>query len=62
MILWESARAEPIAARIAIAGDFLPAGNLALPLGGWRAAARSLAPYFDDVAASFLNGLCIAFS
>jgi len=50
--------AEPVAARIAIAGDFLPAGNLALPPGGWRAATRGLAPYFDDVATSFLNLEC----
>ncbi len=55
MILWESTQAEPIAARIAIAGDFLPAGNLALPLGGWGTASRGIAPYFDDVAISFMN-------
>jgi hypothetical protein len=55
MILWESAHAEPIAARIAIAGDFLPAGDLALPSGGWAAAARAIAPYFDDVSTSFMN-------
>ena len=55
MILWESTQAEPIAARIAIAGDFLPAGNLALPLGGWGTASRGIAPYFDDVVISFMN-------
>jgi hypothetical protein len=58
MILWESSRGEPIAARVAIAGDFLPAGNLALPSGGWRDAARGLAAHFDDVAATFLNLEC----
>jgi poly-gamma-glutamate capsule biosynthesis protein CapA/YwtB (metallophosphatase superfamily) len=55
MIVWKSATAEPIAARVAIAGDFLPAGDLALPSGRWGAAGRALAPYFDDVAISFVN-------
>jgi poly-gamma-glutamate capsule biosynthesis protein CapA/YwtB (metallophosphatase superfamily) len=58
VILWESTRGEPIAARIAVAGDFLPAGNLALPPGGWRDAARGLAAHFDDVAISFVNLEC----
>ena len=30
LILWESAVREPIAARVAICGDFLPAGKLAM--------------------------------
>jgi hypothetical protein len=60
MILWQSATGEPITARIAIAGDFLPAGNLALPPGGWRDAARGLAPHFDDIATSFVNLECSA--
>jgi len=55
MILWESRHAEPIAARIAVGGDFLPAGDLALPSGGWAAAARSIGPYFEDVSTSFMN-------
>jgi poly-gamma-glutamate capsule biosynthesis protein CapA/YwtB (metallophosphatase superfamily) len=55
MILWESAHSEPVAARVAVAGDFLPAGRLALPSGGWASAARGLAPYFDDIAVSFVN-------
>jgi poly-gamma-glutamate capsule biosynthesis protein CapA/YwtB (metallophosphatase superfamily) len=55
LILWESACAEPIAARVAVAGDFLPAGDLALPAGGWREAARHLAGHFEDVATSFVN-------
>jgi hypothetical protein len=55
MILWESANAGPIAARLAVTGDYLPAGDLALPWGGWGAAARGLAPHFDDIAMSFVN-------
>jgi hypothetical protein len=55
LILWKSARAEPIAARVAVAGDFLPAGHLALPVGGWREAVCNLAGHFGDVAASFVN-------
>jgi poly-gamma-glutamate capsule biosynthesis protein CapA/YwtB (metallophosphatase superfamily) len=54
-ILWQSARSEPIAARVAIAGDFLPAGPLSLPPGGWGEAARNVAPIFEDVDVSFLN-------
>lgn len=48
MIFWQAPSDEPIAARVAIAGDFLPAGNLALPAGGWSEAATGLAPYFAD--------------
>jgi poly-gamma-glutamate synthesis protein (capsule biosynthesis protein) len=55
LVLWESARDEPIAARVAVAGDFLPAGRLALPCGGWREAAGSLSGHFGDVATSFVN-------
>jgi Bacterial capsule synthesis protein PGA_cap len=56
IILWESATVAPIAAKIAIAGDFLPAGSIALPKpGGWRAAARGLSRYFEDVDFSLVN-------
>ncbi len=58
MILWKSARAETIAVRIAVAGDFLPAGSLEPPRGGWGDAARALAPHFADVATSFVNLEC----
>lgn len=57
-ILWDSGRSEPIAARIAIAGDFLPAGALVLPSGGWCEAARGLAAHFEDVDTSFVNLEC----
>jgi hypothetical protein len=54
--LWKSGPDEPIAARIAIAGDFLPAGQLSFSAGdGWREAARGLASYFDDVNVSLVN-------
>jgi hypothetical protein len=57
-LLWQSPRPAPIVARIAVAGDFLPAGSLALPLGGWPEASRSAAPLFADVDVSFLNLEC----
>jgi hypothetical protein len=55
-VLWEAPHAEPVAARIAVAGDFLPAGNLRFPArAGWREVARRLAPHFDDVDTTFVN-------
>ncbi len=56
--LWDSGRDELIAARIAVAGDFLPAGVLALPAGGWREAACGLEGHFADVDVSFVNLEC----
>jgi hypothetical protein len=48
-----------VAARVAVAGDFLPSGNLAFPAGcGWREMARRLEPHFRDVATTFLNLEC----
>ena len=59
LILWEAAPAEPAAARIAIAGDFLPAGNLEFPPQGiWKEMARALVSQFDDVSALFVNLEC----
>jgi Bacterial capsule synthesis protein PGA_cap len=58
MILWQSPAAEPVAARIAIAGDFIPAGNLDVPSGGWHEAAQTLAPTFAGCDATFLNLEC----
>jgi poly-gamma-glutamate capsule biosynthesis protein CapA/YwtB (metallophosphatase superfamily) len=56
LILWESPHFEQVAARVAIAGDFLPAGNLEFPAGSaWREMARALAPSFGDVSTSFVN-------
>jgi hypothetical protein len=59
LVLWESATAASIAAKIAIAGDFLPAGAITVPaLNGWRTAATALASHFDDITLSFLNLEC----
>jgi capsule synthesis protein PGA_cap len=55
-ILWESPHADRVAVRVAIAGDFLPAGNLGFNPGrGWRDMAAALAPCFEDVSTSFVN-------
>jgi Bacterial capsule synthesis protein PGA_cap len=59
LILWEAAPAGFAAARIAIAGDFLPAGKLEFPaLASWKEMSRALASHFDDVSASFVNLEC----
>jgi poly-gamma-glutamate synthesis protein (capsule biosynthesis protein) len=56
LVLWQGAQSGPIAARIAIAGDFLPAGKLTLSRDDdWREMAHGLAKCFDDVNSSFLN-------
>jgi hypothetical protein len=57
--LWASEEHGPIVARVAIAGDFLPAGRLAIPEGhSWRQMAGGLAACFEDVSATFLNLEC----
>jgi poly-gamma-glutamate synthesis protein (capsule biosynthesis protein) len=57
--VWKSEVREPVVARVAIAGDFLPDGNLELSRAdGWREVAEALAPYFEDVATSFVNLEC----
>jgi hypothetical protein len=59
MTLWESPQREPIVARVAIAGDFLPAGELNIPDGAsWRQLASSLTAHWDDVDATFANLEC----
>jgi len=56
LLLWESPEAGSIAARVAIAGDFLPAGRLTFPEGqNWREMTANLSPCFVDVAVSFVN-------
>lgn len=58
-VLWESPERSPVVARIAVAGDFLPAGAIAFPQDRtWSGMARDLAPCFDDVAISFVNLEC----
>ncbi|MFZ3201034.1 MAG: CapA family protein [Candidatus Acidiferrales bacterium] len=56
LILWESPRGRPVAARVAVAGDFLPAGKLAISAASrWGEMASPLADHFGDVAATFAN-------
>src|SRR5277367_3078854 len=58
-VLWSSPGRDRTVARIAIAGDFLPAGKLAIPEGRtWRDMASSVSGCFDDVATSFVNLEC----
>jgi hypothetical protein len=55
-ILWAAPERGRTIAKIAIGGDFLPAGKLELPeVTGWREMSRGLASYFDDVATTFVN-------
>jgi poly-gamma-glutamate capsule biosynthesis protein CapA/YwtB (metallophosphatase superfamily) len=59
LVLWNSGDSEQIVTKVAIAGDFLPSGNLMFPAGaGWSEMAQSLACHFDDVAATFVNLEC----
>jgi Bacterial capsule synthesis protein PGA_cap len=58
LTLWTSTQPAPIAARVAIAGDFLPTGSLSLPEGGWSEAARRVQSALEDVSVSFLNLEC----
>jgi poly-gamma-glutamate capsule biosynthesis protein CapA/YwtB (metallophosphatase superfamily) len=54
--VWRSPEQAPVVARIAIAGDFLPAGNLVWPPdGNWREQAARLARHFNDVDTTFVN-------
>lgn len=58
-IVWRSERNQPVVARVAVAGDFLPAGKLALPANAnWRNMAKPIERYFDDVALTFANLEC----
>lgn len=58
-ILWEAPDGAVAATHLAVAGDFLPAGRIALPAAtDWREAARALAPIFEDVSLSFANLEC----
>ena len=54
IVLWKSPDAAPIAARIAIAGDYLPPSNLGVSSDAvvWQDTALPLAPLFQDVHAT----------
>jgi hypothetical protein len=54
--VWQAESPTPVAARIAIAGDFLPAGRLLIaPDSSWSAQADRLAVHFEDIDTSFVN-------
>lgn len=56
MTLWHSGKSEPIAARVALAGDFLPAGSLAFrPSDTWARKAAPVACFLADVDTTFAN-------
>jgi hypothetical protein len=54
--VWTSGEPQTVAARIAIAGDFLPAGRLLIaPDSSWGEQAHRLAAHFADIDTSFVN-------
>lgn len=54
--LWRAEKPAPFVTRVAILGDFLPAGPLlSTPSPQWRDEVLSVSPYFDDISATFLN-------
>ncbi len=58
-ILWKSEDSGPIVARVAVAGDFLPAGKMELAQpDAWGGAADALAAHFEDIATTFVNLEC----
>jgi hypothetical protein len=57
--IWESQADASIVARIALAGDFLPAGRLGFaPDETWKDKALLLSSAFNDIAATFVNCEC----
>ncbi|MGH9640691.1 MAG: CapA family protein, partial [Bryobacteraceae bacterium] len=57
-VIWKTSQPGEIAGRVAVAGDFLPAGALSLPVSGWREAAGGLESIFGDVDISLANLEC----
>jgi hypothetical protein len=56
LILWDSAKGEAIAAGVAVAGDFLPAGPLMIAGDeDWSGMARGLQGFFADGGTTFAN-------
>jgi hypothetical protein len=58
LTIWQAAGNErpPVVARIAIAGDFLPAGRLTMASGAsWQDMAQGIAPHFAGVGTTFAN-------
>lgn len=58
LVFWASGKPGQATARVAIAGDFLPSGSLALPGRGWTEAADGIEPLFEDIDFSFVNLEC----
>lgn len=57
--IWTAHNHAPIVTRIAIAGDFLPTGNVHVdPDSSWTDAANPISSHFVDIDASFLNLEC----
>jgi poly-gamma-glutamate capsule biosynthesis protein CapA/YwtB (metallophosphatase superfamily) len=56
LVLWESKPHQPSLFKVAVAGDFLPGGELTVPDGStWESMAGGVAKYFQDVVISIAN-------
>lgn len=56
LVLWESAPGKTSLCKVAVAGDFLPGGDLTIPEGcTWQTMADGIAGYFQDVTVSIAN-------
>lgn len=56
LTVWRSAQPKAVVARVAIAGDFLPAGAIAMESGSsWGEQANRLAAHFEGVDTTFVN-------
>jgi capsule synthesis protein PGA_cap len=59
LVLWQAKEAEKVATRLAVAGDFLPAGKLSRRANeSWRDLAVPLLPHFADISTTFANLEC----
>jgi len=59
LTLWRQDESAAIVARVAIGGDFLPAGDIHLAAGmRWREATAAILPHFSDVDVTFANLEC----
>ncbi|HTZ75268.1 MAG TPA: CapA family protein [Candidatus Aquilonibacter sp.] len=59
LTVWRRDESTAIAARVAIAGDFLPAGDIHLAAGmSWREAAAPILPHLSDVDVTLANLEC----
>jgi hypothetical protein len=58
LTLWRSGKSGAIAARVAVVGDFLPAGAIDAADTPWRQRTATLLPHFWDVDVTFANLEC----